>query len=119
MDTGHVQTTISSEKLRPGRRPDYVAVSGIVVGRVVKWSGLSGRWLIMDVSAEILSSYGLAGHRDQVGDDDQCGEVALASALSGGGLIVRRLAGAWQRFIGRLPPSRVPLVCYSMPAGPP
>ena len=49
----------------------------------------------------------------------ECGEVALASALSGGGLIVRRLAGAWQRFIGRLPPSRVPLVCYSMPAGPP
>ena len=71
MDTGHVQTTISSEKLRPGRRPDYVAVSGIVVGRLVKWSGLSGRWLIMDVSAEILSSYGLAGHRDQVGDDDR------------------------------------------------
>ena len=56
MDIGHVQTTISSEKLRPGRRPDYVAVSGIVVGRLVKWSGLSGRWLIMDVSAEILSS---------------------------------------------------------------
>ena len=71
VDIGHVQTTISSEKLRPGRRPDYVAVSGIVVGRVVKWSGLSGRWLIMDISAEILSSYGLAGHRDQVGDDDR------------------------------------------------
>ena len=34
----------------------------------------------------------------------ECGEVALAGALSVGGLIVRRLAGAWQGFIG--PPTR-------------
>ena len=35
----------------------------------------------------------------------ECGEVALAGALSVGGLIVRRLAGAWQGFIG--PPTRL------------
>ena len=38
----------------------------------------------------------------------ECGEVALAGALSVGGLIVRRLAGAWQGFIG--PPTRL-LTC--------
>ena len=62
----------------------------------------------MDISAEILSSYGLAGHLDTGTRGPmmaECGEVALAGVLSVGGLIVRRLAGAWQGFIG--PPTRL------------
>ena len=76
----------------------------------------------MDISAEILSSYGLAGHLDTGTRGPmmaECGEVALAGVRSVGGLIVRRLAGAWQGFIGPPTDSRVPLVCYSMPAAPP